>query len=171
MARPLQVLPAGLWLFRIILVPLATAPSPKVFVAIKNGKAYTNPPVEFTFSFAQAIFVLLHYKGAFIMEKYAWKATVKEGCMDEYIRRHDKLPEDMKQLLREAGIFNYTIWNVGNELFGYYECRKGVDFAAKTQNESPIVMRWDAYMSDILIMEKDPVTGAQPLLRQVFSFD
>ena len=105
------------------------------------------------------------------MEKYAWKATVKEGCMDEYIRRHDNLPEDMQQLLREAGICNYTIWNVGNELFGYYECRNGVDYAAKTQNESPIVKRWDAYMSDILIMEKDPVTGAQPLLRQVFSFD
>ena len=77
----------------------------------------------------------------------------------------------MKQMLREAGICNYTIWNVGNELFGYYECRKGVDFAAKTQNESPIVKRWDAFMSDILIMEKDPVTGAQPLLTQVFELD
>lgn len=105
------------------------------------------------------------------MEKYAWKATIKDGCLDEYKRRHDALPEDMKELLKEAGICNYTIWNVGNELFGYYECKKGVDFAAKTQNESPIVARWDEYMSDILIMEKDPQTGAQPLLKQVFSFD
>ena len=77
----------------------------------------------------------------------------------------------MKSLLREAGIYNYTIWNVGNELFGYYECKNGVDFAAKVQNESPIVARWDEYMSDILIMEKDPVTGAQPLLTKVFSFE
>ena len=105
------------------------------------------------------------------MEKYAWKATIKEGTLDEYIRRHDNLPEDMKALLREAGICNYTIWNVGNELFGYYECRNGVDFAAKVQNESPIVKRWDEYMADILIMEKDPNTGAQPLLKQVFSLD
>lgn len=105
------------------------------------------------------------------MEKYAWHATVKEGCIDEYIRRHDNLPKDMKQLLREAGIFNYTIWNVGNQLFGYYECKNGIDFAAKVQNESPIVARWDEYMSDILIMEKDPETGAQPKLQKVFSFD
>ena len=105
------------------------------------------------------------------MEKYAWKATVKEGCMEEYIRRHDNLPREMQELLREAGICNYTIWNVGNELFGYYECRKGVEFAAKTQNESEIVKRWDAFMSDILIMEKDPVTGAQPLLTKVFDFE
>lgn len=105
------------------------------------------------------------------MEKYAWHATVKEGCIDEYIRRHDNLPNDMKQLLRKAGIFNYTIWNVGNQLFGYYECKNGIDFAAKVQNESPIVARWDEYMSDILIMEKDPETGAQPKLQKVFSFD
>lgn len=29
----------------------------------------------------------------------------------------------------------------------------------------------DEYMSDMLIMEKDSVTGAQPLMRCVFSFD
>lgn len=104
------------------------------------------------------------------MEKYAWKATVREGCIEEYIKRHDNLPEDMQNLLHEAGITNYTIWNVGNELFGYYECKYGIDFAAKTQNDSEIVKRWDEYMADILVMEKDPVTGAQPLLKKVFDF-
>lgn len=104
------------------------------------------------------------------MEKYAWKATVKEGCLEEYVRRHDNLPQEMDALLREAGITNYSIWNTGNELFGYYECEKGVDFAAKTQADSPVVKKWDEYMADILIMEKDPVTGAQPLLKQVFEF-
>ena len=105
------------------------------------------------------------------MEKYAWKGKIKDGCLEEYIRRHDNLPEDMKALLKEAGICNYTIWNVGNDLFGYYECEHGIEYAARVQSESPIVARWDAYMADILIMEKDPVTGAQPLLKQVFSLD
>ena len=104
-------------------------------------------------------------------QRYAWKAVVLPGMLEEYVRRHDNIWPEMKEVLKKAGIRNYTIWNVGNELFGYYECRNGVDFAAKTQNESPIVKRWDAYMSDILIMEKDPVTGAQPLLRQVFSME
>lgn len=105
------------------------------------------------------------------MEKYAWKGKIKDGCLEEYIRRHDNLPEDMKALLKEAGICNYTIWNVGNDLFGYYECAHGIEHAARVQSESPIVARWDAYMADILIMEKDPVTGAQPLLKKVFSLD
>ena len=105
------------------------------------------------------------------MERYAWKATVLPGKLEEYIQRHDNIWPEMKQVLAAAGIHNYTIWNVGNELFGYYECRKGAEFAAKTQNESEIVKRWDAFMSDILIMEKDPVTGAQPLLTKVFDFE
>ena len=102
------------------------------------------------------------------MERYAWKATVKEGCLDEYTRRHQKIWPELVAVLKEAGIYNYTIWNVGNELFGYYECDKGVDFAAKTQAKSEIVDRWNAFMKDVLIMEMDPVTGAQPMLRQVF---
>lgn len=102
------------------------------------------------------------------MEKYAWKATVKPGCIDEYIRRHDMIWPEMLEVLRQAGIKNYSIWNVNNELFGYYECEKGVSFAAAVQSQSDIVAKWDLYMSDILIMEKDPITGAQPLLTKVF---
>ncbi len=116
----------------------------------------------------------MYYKptfGGVKMEKYAWKARIKDGCLEEYIRRHDNLPQEMKDVLREAGICNYTIWNVGNELFGYYECKYGVEHAARVQRESKVVDKWNEYMSDILIMEMDPETGAQPKLLQVFSFD
>ena len=104
------------------------------------------------------------------MERYAWKATVKEGMLEEYIRRHDDLWPEMRDMLHEAGIRNYTIWNVGNELFGYYEC-DSVQVASQVQANSEINAKWDAYMQDVMVMEKDPVTGAQPLLKQVFLFD
>ncbi len=104
------------------------------------------------------------------MERYAWKATVLPGKLEEYIHRHDNIWEEMKQVLTEAGIRNYTIWNVGNELFGYYEC-DSVAQAAKIQADSPVVDRWNAYMKDVMLMELDPVTGAQPLIKQVFFFD
>lgn len=105
------------------------------------------------------------------MEKYAWKGMIAPGKIDEYIRRHKEIWPEMVEVLREAGIVNYTIWNVGNEVFGYYECEKGADFAARIQAESPIVGRWNEYMKDVLIMEMDPITGAQPLLRKVFELD
>ena len=103
-----------------------------------------------------------------MIERYAWKATVKDGQREEYKRRHDNIWPELKALLKSAGIRNYTIWNVGNELFGYYECEKGIDFAAKTQAESEIVDRWNEYMKDVMTMEMDPETGAQPKLTQVF---
>ncbi len=105
------------------------------------------------------------------MEKYAWKGRIREGAHDEYVRRHDEIWPEMKEVLTSAGIKNYTIWNVGDELFGYYECEYGIEYAAKVQRESPVVDKWNEYMKDILIMELDPETGAQPLLTKVFELN
>ena len=105
------------------------------------------------------------------MEKYAWSAKIVTGMKEEYKKRHDEIWPELVELLREAGIKNYTIWNVGDQLFGYYECSKGIKFAADTQKNSPIVAKWDEYMKDVLIMEMDENTGAQPLLECVFELD
>lgn len=103
------------------------------------------------------------------MERYAWKAKIVNGKIDEYIERHNNIWPEMKDVLHEAGISNYSIWNIGNELFGYYEC-ESIDKASKIQRESKIVAKWNEYMKDILIMGTDPVTGSQPLMREVFYF-
>ena len=105
------------------------------------------------------------------MEKYAWKATVKDGCLEEYCKRHNEIWPEMIEVLKAAGIRNYTIWNVGNELFGYYECEKGIEFAAEYQAKSTVVDKWNEYMKDVMQMDLDPVTGAQPLLKKVFNMD
>ena len=105
------------------------------------------------------------------MEKYAWKAILKDGKKEEYIRRHNEIWSEMLQTLKSAGIENYSIWLCGNELFGYYECKKGVQYAGKVQAESLTVARWNEYMSEVMDMPIDEKTGAQPLLEQVFNFD
>ena len=102
------------------------------------------------------------------MERYAWKARVLEGKLEEYKKRHDEIWPELVEVLKNAGISNYTIWQVGNDLFGYYECEKGVEYAAKVQADSPVVDRWNEYMKDVMVMEMDPVTGAQPMMNCVF---
>ena len=104
------------------------------------------------------------------MERYAGKATVLPGKLDEYVRRHNAIWPELKEVLHQAGIRNYTSWNVGDELFGYYECGSIAE-AARVQAESPVVDRWNEYMKDVMLMEMDPETGAQPLMKQVFFFD
>ncbi len=101
------------------------------------------------------------------MERFAWKARILPGKLDEYVRRHDEIWPEMTALLNEAGIRNYTIWNTGDELFGYYEC-DSVAYAAQVQAQSPVVDRWNEYMKEVMVMEMDPQTGTAVQLKQVF---
>ena len=105
------------------------------------------------------------------MERMAWKGRIKPGQKEEYVRRHNEIWPEMVAVLKAAGICNYTIYCCGDELFGYYECEKGVAFAEKTQAESPVVQLWNDYMQDVLELEMDPVTGAQPKLETVVRLD
>lgn len=102
------------------------------------------------------------------MERFSWKAKVLPGKKEEYIRRHDEIWPEMTELLNKAGIHNYTIWLAGDELFGYYEAEKGVEYASRTQAESPVVDKWNEYMKDVMVMEKDPETGTHYQLQKVF---
>ena len=102
------------------------------------------------------------------MERFAWKARLLPGKKAEYIRRHDEIWPEMTELLNNAGIHNYSIWIVGDEIFGCYEAEKGVAFASKVQAESPVVARWNEYMKDVMVMEFDPETGTHYKLEQVF---
>lgn len=102
------------------------------------------------------------------MERYAWKAEIKPGKKEEYVRRHNEIWPELKEVLKEAGIANYSIWLCGNEVFGYYECEKGAAFAARTQAESSVVDRWNEFMKDVMNMTMDAETGAQPRLEEVF---
>lgn len=102
------------------------------------------------------------------MERKAWRASVKDGFIEEYKRRHDEIWDEMKHVLKSAGICNYTIFLDGNDLFGYYECEKGVKYADQVQNQSAIVDKWNEYMSDILIWKDDKT---QPKLEEVFRLD
>lgn len=101
----------------------------------------------------------------------AWRGQIKPGCEAEYKKRHDEIWSEMIEVLKQAGICNYTIFMNGDELFGYYECEKGVKYAESIQAQSLVVARWNEYMKDILILEMDPETGAQPKLMQVFRMD
>ena len=104
------------------------------------------------------------------MERYVWRARVVPGRIEEYIDRHDHIWPEMCQSFKEAGIRNYSIWNTGNDLFGYYEC-DSLEKSTSIRLSNPITQKWNEYMKDILIVDKDPVTGKPPSITQVFLFD
>ena len=75
----------------------------------------------------------------------------------------------MLEMFRRAGIRNYSIWQAGDTLFGYYEC-DDLQTALVVQQDAPVSARWRTYMRDVIRMERDPKSGALPHLEQVFFF-
>ncbi len=100
-------------------------------------------------------------------QRTAWHARLKPGAIDDYRQRHDQIWPEMAELLKAAGIRNYSIWRSGLDLFGYYESADLAQTAA-IQAASPVVQRWNAYMADILIMDFDPESGVTPPLQEMF---
>ena len=50
------------------------------------------------------------------MEKYAWKAIVKEGCLEEYKKRHDEIWPEMLELLKQARNLNLLKYQKGTKV-------------------------------------------------------
>ena len=85
------------------------------------------------------------------MEKYAWRGKIVPGMQEEYKKRHDNIWPEMKEVLADAGIVNYSIWMQGEELFGYYECEKTTEEMQRIHRQSGVTEKWDEFMKDILI--------------------
>ena len=84
------------------------------------------------------------------MDKHFWRSRIKDGMVAEYIRRHDEISDEMVAELRAAGICNYTILKIGNDLLGVYECAKGEKFALDYQAGSLVVREWEKSMDKIV---------------------
>ena len=104
------------------------------------------------------------------MGRYAWVAEVRPGYEEEYRRRHDEIWPEMIDVLREAGVRNYSIFRHGLMLFGYFE----TDDLERTQRylaNSEVNRRWGESMVPIMKMEIDPNTDFPYLLPRQWHMD
>ena len=97
------------------------------------------------------------------MQRHAFKMRLNPGMEAEYTRRHDAIWPDLVDLLREAGISNYSIHldRETNTLFGYLERRD--DHSMDDLPSHPVMKRWWAYMGDIMATNPDGSPVAIPL--------
>lgn len=97
------------------------------------------------------------------MQRHAFKMYLNDGAEAEYIRRHDEIWPELVDLLRAAGISNYSI-HLDREtrvLFGYLERRD--DHAMDDLPDHPVMKRWWAHMGDIMRTNPDGSPVAVPL--------
>lgn len=74
---------------------------------------------------------------------------LKPGFKEEYKRRHAAIFPELKQLLSDSGVSNYSIYldEGTNTLFAYQEVTG--DTGSQDLGSNPIVQHWWAYMADI----------------------
>jgi L-rhamnose mutarotase len=87
--------------------------------------------------------------------KRAFKMKLKPGFAAEYKKRHDEIWPELKQLLSDSGVSDYSIFldEESNTLFAV----QSVSGAGGSQNlgQNPIVQKWWAYMADIMETNED----------------
>lgn len=80
-----------------------------------------------------------------------------KSMMEEYKRRHDNIWPEVAEIIRTAGIRNYSIWNFDDILVGYYEIES--ENADKKATEilfsNPKFIEWRNYMEDIIYIDEN----------------
>jgi len=99
--------------------------------------------------------------------RIAFKMKLFKGFEAEYKRRHDAMSAELKALLKETGICDYSIFldEATNALFGYFtieDHEKLSDLPAKE-----IMKKWWHYMKDIMETNDDDSPFSIPL-KEVF---
>jgi L-rhamnose mutarotase len=101
------------------------------------------------------------------MHRLAFKMKLHAGQTAEYKRRHEQLWPELKQLLKQEGIEDYSIFldEETNYLFGVLKINN--PDAMNELPRHPVMKKWWAYMKDIMDSNPDnsPVSVS---LKEVF---
>lgn len=104
------------------------------------------------------------------MKRLSFKMHLLEGKKDEYIKRHNEIWPELLQLLKDAGISEYSIFldEETNTLFAFQKVSG--DGSSQDLGQTEIVQKWWAYMADIMETNPDnsPVTSS---LEELFYMD
>lgn len=95
--------------------------------------------------------------------RVAFKMNLNEGQKEEYKRRHDALWPELHQLLKEAGISEYSIFldEETNILFAFQKVSG--EGGSQDLGQTEIVQKWWKYMSDVMESNTDNSPVTKPL--------
>ncbi|MDC7229781.1 MAG: L-rhamnose mutarotase [Sphaerochaetaceae bacterium] len=104
------------------------------------------------------------------MMRQAFVMQLKKGYEQEYKKRHDEIWPELKALLKESGVSDYTIFlDRDSGLLFAFQKSEG-ESGSQDLGSNPIVQKWWAYMADIMDTNEDNSPISLPL-EEVFHMD
>ncbi|MFO7656014.1 MAG: L-rhamnose mutarotase [Bacteroidales bacterium] len=97
------------------------------------------------------------------MKQLAFKMKLKPGFAAEYKKRHDEIWPELKKLLHDAGVRDYSIF-LDEETNILFAVQKVVgDSGSQDLGKTEIVQKWWKYMADIMDTNPDNSPVSLPL--------
>ena len=83
------------------------------------------------------------------MTVVALRALLRAGCETSYDHAHARIPDDLVEAHRRAGIRDWAIWRSGRELFHLVEC-DDLEAAFQALDRDPANERWQAFIGEFV---------------------
>lgn len=97
------------------------------------------------------------------MQRLAFKMYLNQRQKEEYKRRHDEIWPELKTLLKDAGISEYSIFldEETNTLFAFQKVSG--EGGSQDLGQTEIVQKWWAFMKDVMKTNADNSPVSVPL--------
>jgi L-rhamnose mutarotase len=105
-----------------------------------------------------------------MMKIFGFKMKLKPGFKDEYRKRHAAIWPELKKLIKDTGVYDYSIFldEETNILFAFQ--KQSGTRSSQDLGFNPIVQKWWKYMADIMETNSDNSPVTIPL-EEVFHMD
>lgn len=104
------------------------------------------------------------------MERVCFVYELKPGAEEEYEQRHLAVPDELRCLLDDAGISDYSIFRRGSMLYCFLKARPSWASAEELLSRSDVQERWTESLRRLFacIVDED---GGPLLAHEVFRHD
>lgn len=103
------------------------------------------------------------------MIRKAFVIHTREGKLTDYIKHHNPIWPELKDVLRQHGVSNYTIFHRSDtqQLFGYMEVKDEALFLRLAEQD--VCKRWWKFMTSFLESETESSDKAnEEMLTEIF---
>src|SRR5215216_5932250 len=89
------------------------------------------------------------------VERICFTFEIRPGAEAEYKRRHDEIWPELVEVIKKAGISNYTLFRYGTQVVAYAECEPDVATAFGKVGATEVNRRWAEWFEDIIVALTD----------------